>query len=644
VSLSLPNLPSRRAARTVGAISASVIAFPLATGSAGAATVPLPKPTRPLPSALDVVIPYQKGTRCLTETQPGVIAFAKLLNATYGTHNYGTLRQCAAEHGEGRALDWILNANDPAQLALGNALTRWLSAPDAQGRPGAMARRFGINYIIWNRQQWFAWKPAEPWRPYYGAVPHTDHIHFSFTWDGAYERTSWWTGRALTSYLTGPTSTPTPPPAPAVTSSGYPYLTQGAKGADVVTLQKVIGAEPDGAFGPLTAAALGTWQSKNGVPATKAADDATWAKMIALRLVPAKSGSTSGSGGSTAGSVTPGSSTSPLAAYASLTLRLGSSGPAVTAMQKAIGGVVADGVFGPLTESRVKAYQKSKGLAVTGVVDSRTWNALMGSPASGGGTSTPKPVVTKVPPASPLARYARLRLTQWSKGEAVTALQKALGGLKADGTYGPLTVARVKAYQRSRDLVVTGVADATLWAALMTPATTAAPATSSSAARTTAAPAAPAAKPAGVTTASTATEFTALKETTLRRGSTGAAVKVLQRALGALAVDGQFGATTEMRVLSFQGSAGLPRSGVVDHATWDALERRVHPLLPYWGVVLKRGSSGTAVKALQKALGGLVVDGVFGAATEAKVKAAQKAANLAQTGVVATLTWKAIER
>jgi peptidoglycan hydrolase-like protein with peptidoglycan-binding domain len=226
----------------------------------------------------------------------------------------------------------------------------------------------------------------------------------------------------------------------------------------------------------------------------------------------------------------------------------------------------------------------------------------------------------------------------------VTALQKALGGLKADGTYGPLTVARVKAYQRSRDLVVTGVADATLWAALMTPATTAAPATSSSAARTTAAAAAPAAKPAGVTTASTATEFTALKETTLRRGSTGAAVKVLQRALGALAVDGQFGATTEMRVLSFQGSAGLPRSGVVDHATWDALERRVHPLLPYWGVVLKRGSSGTAVKALQKALGGLVVDGVFGAATEAKVKAAQKAANLAQTGVVATLTWKAIER
>ena len=635
MSLSLPNLPSRRAARTVGAISASVIAFPLVAGSAGAATVPFPKPTRPLPSGLDVVIPYQKGTRCLTETQPGVIAFAKLLNATYGTHSYGTLRKCAAEHGEGRALDWMLNANDPAQRALGNALTRWLSAPDAEGRPGAMARRFGINYVIWNRQQWFAWKPAEAWQPYYGAVPHTDHIHFSFTWDGAYERTSWWTGRALTSYLTGPLTT-TPPPAPVVTSSGYPYLAQGSKGADVVTLQKVIGAEPDGAFGPLTAAALGTWQSKNGVPATKAADDATWAKMVALKLVPAKSGSTSGStGGSTAGSVSSGTTKSPLAAYASLTLKLGSKGAAVTAMQKAIGGLVADGVFGPLTEARVKAYQKSKGLAVTGVVDTKVWNALMGTAAPAtGGTSTSTPAGSKTPTTSPLAKYATLTLRLWSRGEAVKALQKAIGGLTVDGSFGPLTEARVKAYQKSKRLAVTGVVDAGVWKALMGVAPTTPAAT----------PVTTTPKPSGVTTASTTTEFTALKATTLRRGSSGAAVKTLQRALGALAIDGQFGSATEARVRSFQTSARLSATGVVDRATWDALERRAHPLLPYWNVVLKRGSSGTAVKALQKALGGLAVDGVFGAATEARVKAAQKAAKLAQTGVVATLTWKAIER
>ena len=189
--------------RTLGALSASVIALPLMATGAQAA-IPTPKPTRALPNALDAAPPYQKGTRCLSSAQPGPVAFAKLLNETYGKHVYGILRTCAAEHGEGRALDWMLNANDSTSLALGNALTRWLAAPDSQGRQGAMARRFGINYIIWNRQMWRAYDPSRGWAPYYGVSPHTDHIHFSFTWDGAYARNSWWTGTAVTNYLTGP--------------------------------------------------------------------------------------------------------------------------------------------------------------------------------------------------------------------------------------------------------------------------------------------------------------------------------------------------------------------------------------------------------------------------------------------------------
>ena len=197
--------------RTIGAVSASVLAFPLLASTAQAATYPYPKPSRTLPAALDVAAPYQEGTRCLTENQPGAVAFAKLLNTTYGTRTYGILRKCAAEHGEGRALDWMINAAKPDQLALANALTRWLVAPDAQGRPGAMARRFGINYIIWNRHQWKAWAPERGWINYYGVSPHTDHIHFSFNWDGAYKRTSWWSGVAVTKPLTGPTgSTPAP--------------------------------------------------------------------------------------------------------------------------------------------------------------------------------------------------------------------------------------------------------------------------------------------------------------------------------------------------------------------------------------------------------------------------------------------------
>src|SRR4051794_17790964 len=81
-----PRRERRVPVRTLGAVSASVLAFPLLMSPAEAATIPYPKPSRTLPSALDVAPGYQEGTRCLTENQPGAVAFAKLLNTTYGTH------------------------------------------------------------------------------------------------------------------------------------------------------------------------------------------------------------------------------------------------------------------------------------------------------------------------------------------------------------------------------------------------------------------------------------------------------------------------------------------------------------------------------------------------------------------------------
>ena len=585
--------------RTVGAVSVSVLAFPLVAASSEAATFPYPKPSRTLPSALDVAPGYQKGTLCLTQNQPGAVAFAQLLNATYGSRTYGILRTCAAEHGEGRALDWMISANNPEQLALANALTRWLAAPDAQGRPGAMAKRFGINYIIFNRQQWRAYDPGRGWAPYYGVSPHTDHIHFSFNWDGAYKRTSWWSGVAVKTPLTGPgAGITTPPPAPVITASGYPLLVQGASGADVALAQKVIGVTADGRFGPITATALGVWQTKHGVTATKKLDNATWSKMVALKLIPSRV-------------------VNPLEKYVNVVLKRGSTGEAVKALQKAIGGLVVDGSYGPATETRVKTYQQSKGLTVTGVTDSKVWNALMGktvaAPAPSGTTTT-----------HPLAKYSTLTLKLWSKGEAVKALQKAIGKLTVDGSYGRLTEARVKEYQKSKGLPVTGVTDAKVWNALIAATPTTSTTTS------------------GSTVTSLATEFTPYKATQLKLGSTGTAVKVLQRGLGGLVVDGSFGPRTVSAVKAFQSSKGLTATGVVGVATWNAVERKVHPLLPYWGTVLKPGSTGAAVVALQKALR-VTADGSFGPLTVAAVKAVQLNAKLTQTGVVGTLTWKAVE-
>jgi len=596
---SQPRTERRFPVRTVGAVSVSVLAFPLVAASSEAATFPYPKPSRTLPSALDVAPGYQKGTLCLTQNQPGAVAFAQLLNATYGSRTYGILRTCAAEHGEGRALDWMISANNPEQLALANALTRWLAAPDAQGRPGAMAKRFGINYIIFNRQQWRAYDPGRGWAPYYGVSPHTDHIHFSFNWDGAYKRTSWWSGVAVKTPLTGPgAGITTPPPAPVITASGYPLLVQGASGADVALAQKVIGVTADGRFGPITATALGVWQTKHGVTATKKLDNATWSKMVALKLIPSRV-------------------VNPLEKYVNVVLKRGSTGEAVKALQKAIGGLVVDGSYGPATETRVKTYQQSKGLTVTGVTDSKVWNALMGktvaAPAPSGSTTT-----------HPLAKYSTLTLKLWSKGEAVKALQKAIGKLTVDGSYGRLTEARVKEYQKSKGLPVTGVTDAKVWNALIAATPTTSTTTS------------------GSTVTSLATEFTPYKATQLKLGSTGTAVKVLQRGLGGLVVDGSFGPRTVSAVKAFQSSKGLTATGVVGVATWNAVERKVHPLLPYWGTVLKPGSTGAAVVALQKALR-VTADGSFGPLTVAAVKAVQLNAKLTQTGVVGTLTWKAVE-
>lgn len=619
-----PATSTRGPVRALGAVSVSLLSIPLglsfAGGSASAALasrIP-PPPTKPLPSELDIAPKYQEGYRCLSGDLPGPTAFAKLLNAHYGKHVYGINRTCAAEHGEGRALDWMNNAYTSDGLALGNAITRWLAAPDEQGRPGAMARRFGINYIIWNRQMWRAYDPGRGWAPYSGVSPHTDHIHISFTWDGAYQRTSWWTGKALTSVqLTGPTTTGPAAPVvttPPVTSTGYPLLKRGDTHKDLLIAQAGLGIAKDGQFGPGTEAAVASLQTRHGVPLTKQLDNATWTKLIALGRVPARNG------GST---TTP----SPLSAYVNTVIQRGSKGAAVVALQKALG-LTADGNFGPGTEAKVKAYQTSKKITPTGIVAKTTWNALLGATTT---PTTPKPPTTpttpKPPATSPLAPYAKLVLKRGSTGPAVIALQKALG-IGADGNFGPGTEAKVKAYQSAKKISPTGVVASATWAALMGQATTT--------------PTTPTTPTPPATASPTSTEFTAYKSTALAVGSKGTAVKVLQAGLGGVAVDGAFGQATAGAVKALQKRWALPMTGVVNLKTWNRLELTKHPLIGYWGTVAKSGSKGANVIALQRALR-ITADGNFGPGTLAAVKAAQARAKLAQTGVVATLTWKAIE-
>ena len=60
-------------------------------------------------------------------------------------------------------------------------------------------------------------------------------------------------------------------------------------------------------------------------------------------------------------------------------LKVGSRGDDVKLVQKKLGGLAVDGIFGPLTQKAVKAFQKSqKGLVVDGIVGIHTWSRLFG--------------------------------------------------------------------------------------------------------------------------------------------------------------------------------------------------------------------------------------------------------------------------
>ncbi|WP_168211317.1 hypothetical protein [Actinosynnema sp. ALI-1.44] len=134
---------------------------------------------------------------CHPVPKPGVVGFRTIILTRFpDTVDRGITRPCGSrgtsEHKEGRAWDWGIAA-DSQRHAVDAVLNQLLEA-DACGNEHAMARRFGIMYMIWDNRIWGAYAAAEGWRTYFGPDPHTDHVHFSFSWSGALRRTSWWTG------------------------------------------------------------------------------------------------------------------------------------------------------------------------------------------------------------------------------------------------------------------------------------------------------------------------------------------------------------------------------------------------------------------------------------------------------------------
>ena len=281
------------------------------------------------------------------------------------------------------------------------------------------------------------------------------------------------------------------------------------------------------------------------------------------------------------------------------TLKYGDKGDSVKALQKRLIELgylteTANGTFGPATKAAVAEFQKAAGITADGVAGSATITALFSASAP---------------------RKADGTLKRGDRGDAVVTLQKRLRELgyltdTADGIFGDTTEEAIKKFQKAVGLAADGVAGATTQAKL---------------------------------NASNAPENTAV---ILRQGSSGAAVKSLQKRLIELgylggSADGNFGTGTKSALMDFQSAAGLKVTGVADVDTQEALEASDAP--EKGGVTLKQGMSGDAVKRLQNRLIELgymtgTADGSFGASTKTAVAAFQRKAGLDADGIAGPTT------
>ncbi len=203
----------------------------------------------------------------------------------------------------------------------------------------------------------------------------------------------------------------------------------------------------DGRFGAGTQRAVISFQKDNGLEADGLAGTKT------LELLYAKANGSGSSSGSSSGTST----------GLTRTLRRGYTGDDVIAVQerlKELGYYTGsiDGVYGSGSIAAATAFQKNNGLKVDGLTGQSTYAALFSSSAVAAGSSSSSGS------SSTGSSSTYVKLQSGDKGTEVKKLQQALKDLgydvSADGTYGPITVAAVIAFQKLNGLDDDGIAGA----------------------------------------------------------------------------------------------------------------------------------------------------------------------------------------
>jgi len=286
-------------------------------------------------------------------------------------------------------------------------------------------------------------------------------------------------------------------------------------------------------------------------------------------------------------------------------LQSGNKGEAVTLVQTQLTELgyytgTVDGKFGSSLVNAVKDFQSANRLTVNGKADVAVRTLLN----AGGG-------VTR-------AEYDKVRpLQSGNKGEAVTLVQTQLAELgyytgTVDGKFGSGLVTAVKEFQKANGMTVSGKADVAVRTLLNEGGSI------------------------------TAEEYYKVAE--VKSSSPAAAIKVLQGQLTKLeyydeALNGKYSNAVKEAVKAFQRANGLQATGTADAVTHALMESGTCVTGATYNLIceLKKGSTGVAVKVLQRRLSELGyytgdIDGEYDSGVRDAVTVFQRANGLKETG------------
>ena len=439
-------------------------------------------------------------------------------------------------------------------------------------------------------------------------------------------------------------------------------LRQGDSGTAVFTLQRQLNRitkdypflgklTVDGVFGAKMTATVKAFQKQFNLTADGVVGRQTWYKISYIYVSVKDLAELTSEGEVSSGTLSDGT-------WGGTVLRTGSTGSAVEQLQfwlntlaqyeSSIPSLTVDGVYGSGTASAVRAFQRKYGLTVDGVVGRNTWTELYDqfrSIQSDNGTPNAYPGTALREGAS----GQNVRLVQfWLK--IARTVYPSLSNVTVDGRFGSATAAAVRRFQRYFGLTADGVVGRTTWQKLYEVYNDIANRLLS-----------PSLRPG---------EYPGV----LRNGSSGTAVRELQfylylmsayeSSIPAIAIDGQFGASTEAAVRAYQRFAGLTVDGIVGRTTWNSLYDKASTLrasgpvvtlkrLPYPGTPLTVGSSGSAVLYYSLLLQRIAyyftsvvsppLSDQYTDETAAATRSAQELLNLHETGIADAETWTAVE-